>query len=454
MWLTRIKYLLILAFLAILIVIALPEFSINIAGSQIRFPSVGFSRIGIPSDYPSFAKGKDTFPATKVKINLEISGAEESKEELFNNYIKTVNERRIYANLLDIEVHGIKRESNYALEIIVPDNYTNAESYANWLTATGSLSIISIDSSTNTPNISVEDIVYATKSLVFNYQFFTQGQNSQLITQNGLANGENLYLHVDSTKSQDLQAIPNFQSYTQLVGSNGSSPLKLLINSEQILDIFKDDYNTGIRVLSNPSLSAKERNHLLSIIQSYLQAEEITNIKVTSVFTDRYAPTYNSEGLRFLISIGIIAALLSWFIVYKKSGFKLTLAIVLSFSASFLLGINLLKLAQAPLSLSVIIGIYISMLLLHWLNLWVFSASNEALINRLKSSRTISLIFIFTFLIVSIFRFPAVELVEIPGIVLVFTMSFFATSYTVTNVIAVDYIKKSISFSKAFLKRK
>lgn len=436
MRLQYIKLFLVSVLILILLAFALPEFSFQVGSANIRYPGIGFSRIGIPRDFGSFQRSFGLFSEAKYYATVDFSASEiasgegtiatltdEQKWEKTKEMVKVVQARANYANLYDIQIDAIKEGSDFYITLTFPQYYQEpAQNYVQWLTATADVILY-----TDTASININDVtrISVTQSLRIMQGI---GSNSQIQS----IQVPNLALTFDKEKGgEDFLRI--FATLEAGATDATSANIQLLIDGVSAFLPYADA-GSGNTIKFIPTLSAEVKvvQDYLNITASYFQ--ETKPLEFNLVFEDRVenvSPMYNPEGGAFISATVILAfAIVLAFIVRRlrvEKGLRFVFMFLLAqFSTIFILKLMIATLSVTTLVTYIICSFIIALVLYRVASTDDTSEDKESKYFVLGLSSTLLVIFAIIYKL----ELPIGRLTDAIGVTLVFSLVLLLLSIT------------------------
>ncbi len=392
----KIKLLFFFLSIFVLLAFALPEFTVNIKDKNYRYPSIGFSKIGIPKDFGSFKPSNGIFSSTIIRGIIDFGDASQdlNKDEEAESILKQIKNRALAAGLYDLEINlEESSKTTYYLSITFPNYYTNKNSIASWLVTKGEIIFITDES------FQISDADITNVELSYNYPFDTT--NGKIYTFN-----ENLRLKL----SKDLK--PEFDSF--ILSSSAQSFIMTVDGSltYQLVPQTKEETPTLRGFLSTENIDLETLIIAMNLTKSYF--EENTplswNVQIEESLTENVVPEFNPDGARTIAITFIISTILLGLYIMYKYGVRnaLWFLLVLTLEITFL--IVLLKFFSATLSIGTIIGFIISYLLFTGLNIEIITTDFKEITNLKKSTRLDSILLIIIVILLLMWT-------DLPGII-------------------------------------
>ncbi len=351
----------------LLLVLALPEFTFNLNGQTYRYPSVGFSRIGIGADYGSLTQGKDVYASEVFTANVDFGEEEissEDKRDFLTKAVNTIDSRIKFAEIYDITVQGEITNDEYKLNLIIPNNYPEREVYADWLFSRGEIEFRYLVDPNNPESeidfeVSEEDIktIRYASNISFQQNVDDGAGGSQ--TQRSSVSGSNLVISVDDRRIDSVRRLPNFVSYFNRFFSGEEIGANMIIDGEKILHIIRDDINEStMRALLVESSDPRSNYNILNIVHSLFTEDEALAYSINLVEETKVeAPVFNPEGTTLIAGSIIVGLGLLVLNVGKSLKARKTILFISGISFGLLTLTNILKFVQTPISSGFIIGI-------------------------------------------------------------------------------------------------
>ncbi len=456
--LLRIKILSVIIIFAAIVLLALPEFSVKINNSTYTFPSVGFSRIGYPVDFPSLRKSVGFGDITEYKGELVIDSSldDKTKEEQAKNTLNQIQKRIDNAELSDIFVYlteeYVDDEIKYNINLKIPEYYNSKNTYAQMLMAKANitfdivnpLSDVTISLSDKDINStfrsnSIEVAVSETQSTRINLPNLVLTFNESLLTELSKINLVNV-----SAQNQEQANNPE-QSYVAM--NIDLLPVYQLANHEGNTNwvravLLNTDQNIG---------DSKVATDVIKITSTYFRDDPLTN----SIEVNYTPKTINSgvnisNNFTILLLGGIVLNLvlfLTLVLLNKKSLVK-TIFFIFSLNFSLLLTLVMFKFLSGNLSYGSAIG---------FLFITVF---NIGVLNRIFSkdynkSLLLNLLLVLVFTLLGLYKLPINYRLAIDSMALtvVFLMVQILCVLTVYELGRNLYSKEKSYLKKLFLNR-
>lgn len=361
------KVTVIVIFGIIMFALAIPEFKVKIGDTEFIYPGIGFSRIGIPVDYPSFTEGKDVFGSNEFKAEFNFGEAElreDQKSSAVNRSLEIIRDRINFAGFSDIEVSSQKINEKYYLNLKIPNNYTDSEQYARWLIGRGVVSfenfqLIGEEFSENPLLINDTDIKSIFSELNVRYTTQARDANGNNVDQVQGLRAEHLVIQIDETKSAEVAKLVDFVSYATTVQSGQPYLTNIVFDGFITLNIFRDDFdNNTIRAFPQGSLTNVTARDQMKVVTSYFRSKPLDfelNLSDENPAIP-VAATYSPEGgtvvaIGFIIGFGLIAI-----DMIRRYGFRKSIISLGIWAYTIITMINVAKLLVLPINLGTVLG--------------------------------------------------------------------------------------------------
>jgi hypothetical protein len=456
----RIKIILIAFSILVLLALALPEFSFKFQNRIFTYPSIGFSKINIPEDFPSLTKGYGIFPSEKYKVEISMNEDTEDTSAEFTNILNRVKSRALYANLHDIKIEGVKNNESYFIELTIPEHYDNKDGYAEWLTAPAKMEVLDI-SGGNQLGIDIYDFTLIRRSLnlavyreTSSTNLASSGEASTSLQRIGTINSGNLIIDVKESKALSLYVLPTFSESVQNTSEDQlSSNYIMSIDGGIDFYLYIDENNSkqirALPVSSNTEISSRALNNYLKIVQAYFQ--EIDSLKFSAEVQSEsisVAPEFNNDGGRFIALTFVIIFILLGAFAFRLLGFKKTVIYGLNNMFVLLISLISLKFVFADISIGFILGYAISLVISNLVILSYLSKDK----NSIAKYRQV--IFIITFILLAI-NFSGIYLgiyIDVLEVLLSNAIGLIIASFTTLPWTYEMYIKKDYKLTSILRK--
>ncbi len=333
----KLKYTIVILFILIFGLLALPQFHINVGDKIIEFPDINLSLLDPNSKLGNFKRSIGLYPSKEVKATIDFGTVpidQNTKESILTQYIDVITQRINYAGLTDLKVRGEHNNTDYSIVITYPDYYTDTITFTQWLTAQGKISFVNESGDTLNPlNIHDYDIE---GSIGIDYL-------EQV--------GNHLTFKIKVEKATELANALRSSSNNAIIMSIDGNPLYVII-AHNTLSYY-------VRAIANvPEIN---KNSLLYITRTYFLTNTPLEFKMNVAETETnvtaiYATDGGSIlGLAFILSAVIL--FVSAASVYKFKG-AIAFSVMLASYLAFI--IVILKLLSATLSIATVAGFIIS----------------------------------------------------------------------------------------------
>ena len=436
---------------AILIILALPEFSLNIGNTIFTYPSVGFSKIGIGADFGSLTKGKDIYSG-KIHTGTVQFGdqnlKESEKREYLTKTIKTISNRLNFAELYDVEVKGEIKNNQYNIILIFPNYYESTGTYTQWILSRGE---ITFSNGQDNNIIIIEDIRTVAYSNNIRFEQTVNNNDGQSSVRQNSVTGSNLILDVNPRREKEIRRLPSFVSYFNDFFSGQGTKASLLIDEVNQLALIRDDNNpTHIRVLPLDAETSIVRKDILSIVNSYFREESALRypIEINPEFGTS-APLFNLEGTTFIAITIIIGLIFLTLTLSRHLKRKKTILFVSSMAFSLLVLINILKFVQTPISSGFIVGIIFIIVFYTFVFFDLLNISeNKA--GKSNNYLILSLIFLFSIVSIHFIRLDLGVFIQTTEVIVAGLIALIVSIVLHVNFIIKTFLIENLSFSKLF----
>lgn len=431
-----------MVFILAMVMLALPEFKVKIGDVEFTYPSVGFARIGLPVDYPSFRQGKEIYSsyAFSAKVNFgENEIPEDQKLDSVATMLDTVRKRISSANLSDIESYSEKINNEYFIVVKVPQNYSDPEQYARWISGKGvvvfeNFQLIGEEFSENPILINDTDIQGIYSELNVRYSREGTDANGNPSTQIEGVRAEHLAIRIDPRKISELVKLPTFVEYASTVNSGQPYLTNIVFDGFVSFNVFRDEFDANIiRAFPQGSLTNASARDQMNVAISYFKSNPL-EFELT---IDDASPaslivaSYNPEGGTFIAISTIISFAIVALYLLRIVGVRKMVLIMLAWSITLLTIVNFAKLMILPINVGTIIGFYLAGIF----TLWIIKTLFEGNIEIYKANRKhfLNIIVILLFLIAGITASGIVveNLREITSILVAMILTVLPMMYTI-----------------------
>jgi hypothetical protein len=405
-------------FVIVLGLLIMPQFSINIAGNEIKYPNIDFTYINSQATLGNFNKGYNLYDSKIYKANLA-SGTD------VNNIVDVIAKRIKYSNLNDVKVFSVKEGDNYRIALQFPDYIQESEKIAQYLLANGDVAF------ENDPQVSqigvdltVADIQGEIKSQ-FNEQY-----GSILTFKFNESAATNLYLALQNTNKYFLMRVDNTY-FAVLQDPNFTNTQSLDLQTSVIAIPFAD-------LKLSPNVAT-----YTTIVRSYfLDQPLISNLtpdtNYQTVKRDFVADRLSYIGILLLASIAIVIFMFG-IRNSKEKSFKFAL-MLLSFIT---LTIFLLKMQSATLSANLLLGFIFATILSVFAINHVINAKEELVDIKLKDIRTYFLFVALSMFVIYRFNLFNVSFYDAVGAILAASISIiFLCVVNYKYILNLEFLKK------------
>lgn len=415
----------------ILFAFALPEFTFQVGSNTVRYPSIGFSRIGIPRDFGSFQRSSGLFADAKYYAQISFDSEEveegttietisdEQKWEISNAALRTIQNRLNYANLYDITAEVVKEDVNFYIALTFPQYYQNQANYVEWITAPGDLNLITSSSSLN-----LNDVLSAQVT-----QNLKIAQTSGTIRQIQAVQVPNIALTFD-TEDDGTEFLRLFS--TLEIGADGAIAQLTIDGAANFLPYAEADSGNIIKFIPNVQGDNKSVQDYLKLVTSYFQEEQPLSLSI--VFTDRIenvSPLFNPEGGAFISITLTIGMILIMLFVLRKLKIEKGIRFITIFLLTQLSVIFLLKLTIAYLSITTLVAYLICSVILAFVVYRIAKSDDITEDKEVKHfTMTLSAVLLIIFTVVYKLELPIGKMADAIGIILVFNLILFLMSVT------------------------
>lgn len=368
-----IKWVMSVLIFASLFALALPEFSFAFGGNTYTYPSIGFSRIGVPSDFPSLRKSTDLFTANIYSVELTFTDDIEDsrRNDILDDYVTRIQDRINHSGLHAITVKLVQvNNENYELELIVPEDFVGAETIIPVLTSRGEISFE--EGLTNPINLNDYDIMGVPTQAFYDFVTNNSIATRELIPAFGGFFGQLIEYRLEVIKG--FEVLPSFEQQSDNDGNVLSSGLVTMsvdnspvIQLSPMFDPFTRN-NVGTLLVGRPfgSIGANTP-HFYSVISHLFTEESPVDSTLVTTFDINDAETrlseYSVDGLHFIyITFGVSILLLGMYWL-RKYGFRQLLAMTYILLTSILGFLVVAKVVQASLSIGTVFGIIFAIVL-------------------------------------------------------------------------------------------
>ena len=352
----------------LLLVLALPDFNLNLGGNNISYSGIDLSIIGVYNKFPSLKASQDFLNRKEYRSTISFTAdsklTEPEKELIIDNYFKNIQIRLEKSGFNQINLNRLKINSNNVVaSISMPENFQAGEEIARLLTAKGDIDFVSAEG--NQTLLNDFDI---TKIPTHKYYELINPNASSSIAEVPYFTvffGELFELETSVEKGLELQGA--FQRVNDEEGNIVQSGLLFMnVDGKTTLQL-APMFNRSTQQLLSWKIVGLPFNNLGSNINayynvlSYLFAEEVPNEDLQVVFDSENVST-TSNKLGSLDAQTIMVSICVGFLLISFSSIK-KLGFIKSISTSYIVFFNLLgtivllKLFQANLGLPTLFGI-------------------------------------------------------------------------------------------------
>lgn len=435
------KITLIIIFGIVMVALALPEFKVKFGDSEFTYPGIGFSRIGIPVDYPSFTEGKDIFGAYEFRAEFnfgDVELREDQKSSAVSRTLEIIRNRVNFSGFSDMEVTSQKINDKYYLSLKIPNNYSDAEQYARWLIGRGVVSfenfqIIGEEFSENPILINDSDIASMSPGLNVRYTTQARDANGNNVDQVQGIRAEHLVFRINESKIAEIAKLADFVNYATTVQSGQPYLTNIVFDGFISLNIFKDDFDDSIiRAFPQGSLTNITARDQMKVVTSYFRSKPLDfelNLSDENPATS-IAASYNPEGgtlvaIGFMISFGLIAVDLT-----RRFGSRKSSIILGVWTYTMLTIVNIAKLLVLPINLGTILGFGILGLVLILLITKLFDGNAENFKNLRSALLNIMIIMLFVVAGITSSVYSVENIREFTSVIIAFIIALFPLLYT------------------------
>jgi len=457
MALFRIKFYLSIIFILVLVVLALPEFSLNTGGKDYRYPSVGFGKIGIGADYGSFRKSKDIFPSEKLFSEVDFTESTLTNEEKLTEVekIKDVVRQRVdFANLYDVIVKYEITGEKYYITLEFPEYYSYADVYARWLTKKGEIEFFASQTDVGQNTLDLLDYDVENVDISGSIAFVdSAGQTTSRVSV------PNLELTINPNKTVTIDYIKNLGS----TASEGSVTPRLNIDGLYTMDVIAHEKSnnklrailSGVGIPTDADPGSKFGKDILNITQAYFIEKEPLKFSVNLTnITEPVAPIFNPEGGTFMAATIIFGAATVAIFIFKRLNFKRSLLFVLLTASNILLTVNLLKLINYYISSGLVVGFLIAFIINTIILAELLSTETTAVEKNNVNFRVLSTFTLLAALGLYTLRININVYNDLLAVIIAFSISVIFNSFLITKFYTTDFIRKNRNLSDLLIKIK
>lgn len=335
---------LIFGFIFIVGIISLPQITLNFSGQLITLPSLESITNQV---IPNFRKGRDLYPTSEIKMNINFNEANLTDEQKRDNLIKSLNaikDRIRLSNLNEIKVRSEILNSNYSIILSFPDFYADKNIIATFLAKKGEIKFVnSVDGSDVflydtqvNPNI---QIVYLPQ--IKSHLRLTFGSDRFTAIANGLGEKKFFFMQIDGSYDYQMFQYDNSD-----------------LTSFAIRGVPSSQYIQNNTVL---------RDQILAITRSYFNQQPLGYTLDVEEEIKEVVPLHASTQSSAIIAISIfIFGVLVCIYSILKYRLRKGIGVVLMILSYALLSTALLKLTYSSISVYFIFS---------WLLLFIFISS-------------------------------------------------------------------------------
>jgi hypothetical protein len=306
--------------IAVLFILALPQFSIKIGDSEIKFPRIDLSLADASSNVGNFRRGYGLYPTNEVKAQVDLSTFE-NKETKFEEVVTKVQNRAGYAGLFDVEISKVIQDDNYYITFEYPEYYSEVDYLTEWLTKRGEIKF-NIDSVDSTILI-----------------------DSDILGEIGV-----LY---DQTYKHHIRFSVNANKLLELTSAlqSAQTGLTITLDGEQVFQVGQpyqaDIDNNYLRAIPSDATVALSsfRSTYLQIFKSYFAEPTAMDVSITSTgevssVSAEYPLTGSIKLSALIVAIGFLIMIIAAAILLSQ---EKRLAFILSFGGFIVISFTLLK---------------------------------------------------------------------------------------------------------------
>lgn len=349
----RISIILVTIYLGFVVLLSLPVFAINLDQNKFEFPNIDLSLISQDSTLGNFFRSSGIFPTKNVSAKINFGEDELSVEEkvaIARELGNSITRRARFAGAYDVEVQVRENNGEYSVKVMFPDYYRKPMDYAQWLFATGNITFIAAD---GTSEVDLLD------SDILGIPAIDYIPDSTITT------------HIRMTVSSNMQ-----EKLTTIFSSSEQGNVFMGIDGLPVYAVYRDsikgDANSLLAVpasfvnLETPS----ERNFFLNLTRSYFldPSPYAYQLEVSDIIENGQRP-YATEGANFLAIMFVLSGVAICLYAFYRLKFRNGLIFSITLTSIVFTAVVMLKYLAAHLSVGTILGfvfIYVLSIIYSW----------------------------------------------------------------------------------------
>ena len=357
-------------FILVFGLLILPQFKLNINGSEFQYPNINLGIVNPKSTLGEPKKGSGIYSTNEYSAQVDFSADSflsiQEKKDIFQKLLNTIEKRVEYAYLYDIKTYGQITDGNFYIKFDIPQYYEDRESLVSILTANGRISFANDSQVSNNPvSLTDKDI----KGLV-NVGY---DENYGTVLE---------FKFADSKATALSSAVANSQKY-------------FLMTVDGVYWAVTDNVYTPMVVKAIPFTNALASGSIVtyaSIVRTYFLDKPLDHaIHLDSTKTAEIPRGYIQDSVGFLGIVFILSAIGLALFFYISHGLNKTIKFVLMLSSFIVFFVFLLKLQSAVLSINMLTGftvIYVIAAIVIW---GLLKSSSDEVEHNLYKFRDFSL---------------------------------------------------------------
>ena len=351
---SRALFAIILIIIVLMGALALPEFTVNVGGKEIKWPALDFRLIDSSSPWGNYRKGSGLYSSIQYQLVAIFAADQESnKDNLFAEDIKLIRRRMEAAGLYDVELSTVKQGDVRQLLITFPRYYEaiNTERISLSLVQPGAITFVENDSS----------VTDTTKQDQVLSQFFS-GYVSKVSSLLNISSIASVTIETRTALGGDVwrvkftdAAANNLSQAVAAAGYGSQSPKPIVINVDGSPVLMLVSIGQSQDMLARP-FSSSITGTELKVISSYLLGDVGLRLQYGYQGSAQVESVYGSEGKSVTGIAYVLSAVVLALLVWRRLGTRRMIAFVVALSSYVLLGVILSKLMAVTLSIGYVAG--------------------------------------------------------------------------------------------------
>lgn len=372
----NLKFFCTLLFIAVLALLSIPSFNLQIGDNTVSFPGDNAGAL-IGKD---FNRGAGIYPTNQIIAKIDIVEDKNLSNEQFTDYLNKIQKRLTISGLTEISLQGVRNENGHFVHLNFSQVYDSPEFLTRLLLSPGEFTFIATSEGQNL-DLSISD--FSSKFSIANSSQILQGSN-EAGEATGIIMGTHLVNTLDTTRNPAL-----FERYRNFV-STSQSPIFVVVDDiltlYLIADVNRDTQEVTPLVrfwgiedeFGNPQVKLNSYRILSSFLSTetlgFKATVDLNEFPIATSSENQYTTSAFNLAIGFVLIIAII-----FLFAYRKLKFKRSIIFSLFFVSGLFAWIFLIKLFSASFNINVLVGFLLYLILLTFLciNLTMLNSRDE-----------------------------------------------------------------------------